>query len=82
MDLPVKTQRGFFSRFDRLAFWAGTVVSFLVYFFTCAPSVTLEDSGELAVAGDYAGVPHPPGYPSWTACAWVFARLLGLVSFR
>lgn len=82
MDIPVKTQRGFFSRFDRLAFWAGTVVSFLVYFFTCAPSVTLEDSGELAVAGDYAGVPHPPGYPSWTACAWVFARLLGWVTFR
>ena len=72
----------FFARHDWAAFWTGTVVSFLVYFFTCAPSVTLEDCGELAVAGDYMGVPHPPGYPSWTVCAWFFARLLSWVTFR
>ena len=75
-------KRRFYSFADWAAFWTGTLVSFLVYFATCAPSVTLEDCGELAVAGDYAGVPHPPGYPSWTMCAWVFARLLSWVTFR
>ena len=75
-------KRRFYSRADWAAFWTGTLVSFLVYFATCAPSVTLEDCGELAVAGDYAGVPHPPGYPSWTMCAWIFARLLSWVTFR
>lgn len=77
------SQKGrFFSCANWAAFWAGSVVSFLVYFATCAPSVTLEDCGELAVAGDYAGVPHPPGYPSWTMCAWLFARVLSFVTFR
>jgi len=74
--------RPFFSKFDRAAFWAGAAISFLVYFLTCAPTVSLEDCGELATAGDYAGVPHPPGYPSWTMCAWVFSRLLSWVAFR
>lgn len=72
----------FFSRSDRLAFWTGFAVSFAVYFMTAAPSVTLEDSGELAVAGDHLGVPHPPGYPIWTIFAWIFARILGFVTFR
>lgn len=72
----------FFRKIDWSAFWAATVISFLVYFNTLGPSVTLEDSGELAVAGDYLGVPHPPGYPIWTMCAWVFARIFSFVTFR
>ncbi|MDD5706712.1 MAG: DUF2723 domain-containing protein [Kiritimatiellae bacterium] len=72
----------FFRRIDWSAFWTATLVSFAVYFFTLGPSVSLEDSGELAVAGDYLGVPHPPGYPIWTMCAWVFARIFGWVTFR
>ena len=78
----MSSNRPFFSKFDRAAFWAGTALSFLVYFLTCAPTVSLEDCGELATAGDYAGVPHPPGYPSWTMCAWIFSRLLSWVAFR
>ena len=78
----MSSNRPFFSKFDRAAFWAGTAISFLVYFLTCAPTVSLEDCGELATAGDYAGVPHPPGYPSWTMCAWIFSRLLSWVAFR
>lgn len=78
----MSSQRPFFSVFDRAAFWTGALLSFLVYFLTCAPTVSLEDCGELATAGDYAGVPHPPGYPSWTMCAWVFSRLLSWVAFR
>ena len=72
----------FFRRVDWSAFWAATVVSLLVYFFTLGPSVTLEDSGELAVAGDHLGVPHPPGYPIWTMCAYVFARLFSWVTYQ
>lgn len=71
-----------FSRIDWAAFWTATVVTFFVYFFTCAPTVTLEDCGELATAGDYMGVPHPPGYPTWTVCAWFFSRALAWVGFR
>ncbi len=72
----------FFRRIDWTAFWSATVVSFLVYFYTLAPSVTLEDSGELATAGCNLGVPHPPGYPIWTMCANVFSWLFGWVTFR
>ncbi len=72
----------FFRKIDWSAFWAATVIAFLVYFFTLGPSVTLEDSGELAVAGDHLGVPHPPGYPIWTMCAWLFARVFSFVTFR
>jgi len=72
----------FLSRIDWAAFWTALVVALVVYVYTLSPSVTLEDGGELAVAGDWLGVPHPPGYPSWTMLAWVFARLFSFVTFR
>ena len=75
-------RKSFFRRVDWTAFWTATVISFLVYFFTLGPSVTLEDSGELAVAGDHLGVPHPPGYPIWTMCAYVFARVFSWVTYQ
>lgn len=74
--------RSFFRKPDWAAFWTACIVSFLVYFYTLAPTVGLEDSGELAVAGDYLGVPHPPGYPIWSMLAWVFARVFAFVTFR
>ncbi len=77
-----REKTSFFSRLDWSAFWTATIVSFLVYFFTLAPTVTLEDSGELAVAGDHLGVPHPPGYPLWTMISWCFARIFSWVTFR
>jgi hypothetical protein len=58
---------------------AFVLVSFVVmagYMLTIAPDLTLEDSGELAVASMYAGVPHPPGYPVWTIYTWLFTKLL------
>lgn len=83
-DLPSQTSATgrFFRRIDWSAFWTATAISMLVYFFTLGPSVTLEDSGELAVAGDYMGVPHPPGYPIWTILSWGFARVFSFVTFR
>jgi hypothetical protein len=65
-----------FGRTDWLAFWAVTLVLLTAYSLTRAPSVTLEDAGELSVAAMYAGVPHPPGYPLWTLLAWLFTKLV------
>ena len=71
----------FFRRIDWTTFWCATVASFLVYFATLGPSVGLEDSGELATAADHLGVPHPPGYPFWTFCGWIFCRLFAWVTY-
>ena len=80
LDFNEKTP--FFRRIDWASFWTATALSFLVYFFTLGPSVGLEDSGELAVAGDHLGVPHPPGYPIWTIISYCFARVFSFVTFR
>ncbi len=71
----------YFRRIDWTAFWGATLVAFLVYFFTLGPSVGLEDSGELATAADHLGVPHPPGYPFWSLCCWIFCRLFSWVTY-
>ena len=65
-----------FRRWDWITFAVSTLLVFIGYFWTLAPDVTLEDSGELAVASDYAGVPHPPGYPVWTIYTWLFTVLI------
>ncbi len=71
----------FFRRIDWGAFWATFIGAFAVYFHTLAPTVTLEDSGELAVASDYLGVPHPPGYPIWTLVTWFFQWIFHWVKY-
>ena len=89
-QLASQTQAGFldnvsgafFRRIDWWAFWTVLVVTFGVYFYTLAPTVTLEDSGELAVASDYLGVPHPPGYPIWTLLTWFFQWVFHWVSYH
>ena len=50
-------QGPFFRRRDWTAFWVSFLVSLAVYTYTLAPTLSLEDSGELAVAADYLGVP-------------------------
>ena len=80
--LSIETkQDAFFRRIDWTAFWSATIIAFLVYFFTLGPSVGLEDSGELATAADHLGVPHPPGYPFWSLCSWIFCRLFSWVTY-
>ncbi|HBA82949.1 MAG TPA: hypothetical protein DCZ95_02530 [Verrucomicrobia bacterium] len=71
----------FFRKIDWAAFWTATILTLVAYMLTLAPSVTLEDSGELAVAPDYLGVPHPPGYPSWTLFTWFFQWIFGWVRY-
>ncbi|MBI5773959.1 MAG: DUF2723 domain-containing protein [Verrucomicrobia bacterium] len=65
-----------FRRADWLSFVITTLLVFIGYYLTIAPDLTLQDSGELAVASMYAGVPHPPGYPVWTIYSWLFTVLL------
>lgn len=58
---------------------AGAIAGFIaavVFFYTAAPNVTLEDSGESATAMINFGVCHPPGYPLWTFLAFIFTSLL------
>lgn len=72
----------FFRRSDWIACWATFVVSLIVYIITLQPTVGLEDSGELCVASDYLGVPHPPGYPSWSLLTWLFQWIFHNVTYN
>ena len=65
-----------FREVDWQTLFITTLVVFMGYWYTLAPNLTLEDSGELAVASYYAGVPHPPGYPVWTVYTWLFTALV------
>jgi len=74
-------------RFQRSDFVAAALVfgiTLLVYVLTLAPSVTLEDSGELITGAAAFGVPHPPGYPLWTMSGYLFSHLIpfGSVAWR
>src|SRR3954470_10480478 len=64
-----------FRSIDWFAFGFTAVLVFIGYLWTLSPDLTLEDSGELATASMYAGVPHPPGYPVWTVYSWLFTKL-------
>jgi thioredoxin-like negative regulator of GroEL len=72
---PVSTP-ALFRRIDWLTFLVSFFAVWLGYFFTLAPELTLEDSGELATGSLYAGIPHPPGYPVWTLYTWLWTVLL------
>lgn len=64
-----------FRRVDWITFALTTLLVFIGYYYTLAPDLGLEDSGELAVGSFYAGVPHPPGYPVWTIYTWLFTLI-------
>ncbi len=49
----------------------------VLYAGTLAPGVGAGDRGELLLAAESLGVPHPPGYPLWT----LLARLAAAVPF-
>jgi len=68
---------------DWLTLGITAAVVFTVFFLTLAPNVTLEDSGEMATASLYAGIPHAPGYPFWTLYTWLWTLLpFGSVAWR
>ncbi|VGO21037.1 protein O-mannosyl-transferase family [Pontiella sulfatireligans] len=72
----------FFRKSDWIACWTTFVVSMIVYVITLQPTLGLEDSGELIVASDYLGVPHPPGYPIWSLLTWFFQWVFHAVTFH
>ncbi|HUA64770.1 MAG TPA: DUF2723 domain-containing protein [Alphaproteobacteria bacterium] len=61
--------------------WLALVIAFIgvwvVYLWTLAPELTLEDSGELCTGSFYAGIPHPPGYPFWSIYSYLWTAVLG-----
>ncbi|MFT7513847.1 MAG: hypothetical protein ACI9QL_003062, partial [Candidatus Omnitrophota bacterium] len=67
---------------DWIAFWLTFLATLAVYTWTLNPTVSLEDSGELAVAADYLGVPPPPGYPIWTLLGWFFQWVFNFVQYN
>jgi tetratricopeptide (TPR) repeat protein len=73
-----------FRRIDWLTFFVTTLCVWLGYYWTLAPDSGLEDSGELAVASLYGGIPHPPGYPVWTIYTYFWANWLpfGNIAWR
>ena len=83
-DQALASGERFFRPIDWLAFAITTLIALLGYCLTISPDLTLEDSGELAVASMYAGVPHPPGYPVWTLYTWLFTELVPIsnIAFR
>ncbi len=62
-------------------------VPLFVYLLTLAPGLTWAhngaDGGDLVTAAYTLGVPHPPGYPTFTLLAWAVTRLpWGNVAWR
>ncbi len=52
-----------------------TLVVFLVYYSTMAPSVLQIDTGELASAQALLGIAHPTGYPLFTMLGYLFTLI-------
>ncbi len=58
-------------------------MALILYSRTLAPTVTLVDSGELIVAAQCSGVPHPPGFPLWVMLAHVASLVpFGSIAIR
>lgn len=71
------------TRRDAAAPTLAALASFVAYTATLAPSVTLEDSGELITAAARLGVAHAPGYPLYTLLGHVATWLpAGTVAWR
>jgi hypothetical protein len=75
---------------SRVSRWVPLVLGglvFVVYLFTMAPQITWShygrDGGDFITAAWVLGVPHPPGYPTYTLLAWLFTHIpLGSVAWR
>jgi len=73
-----------FRKIDWMTLGLTFLIVWIVYLFTLAPELTLEDSGELCTGSYYAGIPHPPGYPFWSVYSWFWTVIVpfGNVAWR
>ena len=71
-----------FERGDWVAAGVAGLIALAIYFVTLAPTVTLEQSGAFAVAGQYCGVGRVPGYPLWHILAKCFISIFSFVRYR
>jgi len=70
-------------RLRSLAFPALFLAAFGTYLATACPTVSYDDTGELAVASLESGILHPPGYPFLSPLAALAVRLpAGSPAFR
>ncbi len=71
------------SREDYLTAIVLSTLTFVVYAFTAAPGVTMEDSGDFIMGVLTLGIVHPPGYPLYTVLGHLFSLLpFGDPAFR
>ena len=62
---------------------AAAAIAAFIYSLTVSPTVGAGDSGELILAAQSLGIPHPPGYPLWVLLARVATLApLGPVALR
>jgi tetratricopeptide (TPR) repeat protein len=73
--LPASAPVGRFQWHDYTAALLVFVITLAVYVYTLCPNTALEDSGELITGAIVFGVPHPPGYPLWSLCGFIFSHL-------
>jgi Protein of unknown function (DUF2723) len=66
----------FFDFPGHVSFGLTFVVTFVIYFFSMAPEVTLEFSGVATTSAKYGGVAQSPGFPVWSMYSWLFANVL------
>jgi hypothetical protein len=52
-----------------------SLLIFIVYIFTLAPSVVQIDSGELAAVQKTLGIAHPTGYPLFTIIGYIYLKI-------
>jgi len=71
------------SREDTLTSIILSTLTLIVYAFTAAPGVTMEDSGDFINGVLTLGIVHPPGYPLYTVLGHLFSLLpFGDPAFR
>jgi len=63
------------SREDTLTAIILSTLTLVVYAFTAAPGVTMEDSGDFINGVLTLGIVHPPGYPLYTVLGHLFSLL-------
>jgi hypothetical protein len=71
-----KNRPRIFHRVDCWSFGIATALSLAIYCFTLPPHITFDSSGVYATAANYGGIGPNPGFPLWTAYAWLFIHMV------